>query len=183
MLRRPAAWHRSHQFAKVEDRWTKTVRDPQGNKQTAPSADHGRGLRWRARYVDDEGRQHAKSFVRKADANLARQRGHTRAGHRKLRPPDASSDRGRGVCVMDSGAGHIAAKLRYRQGVGPASLSRFQAFEKSLSSCRRASRTDQPARPALASNSSKAVCMHWAYVAGSGSASRSAVALIDKVPL
>jgi integrase len=36
--------------------------------KTEPSKDHGRGLRWRARYVDDTGRQVAKSFGRKADA-------------------------------------------------------------------------------------------------------------------
>jgi integrase len=33
-----------------------------------PSANHGTGKRWRARYVDDAGRENAKSFVRKADA-------------------------------------------------------------------------------------------------------------------
>lgn len=59
-----------NRFAKVEDRWTKTVRDEQGNKSTVPSSDNGRGKRWRARYVDDEGRQHAKSFDRKADAQI-----------------------------------------------------------------------------------------------------------------
>lgn len=52
----------------VEDRWTKTVRDAHGNDQTIPSANHGKGKRWRARYVDDEGREHAKGFARKTDA-------------------------------------------------------------------------------------------------------------------
>jgi hypothetical protein len=54
--------------AGVEDRWTKTVRDADGNMQTAPSASHGKGKRWRARYVDDEGKEHAKGFSRNADA-------------------------------------------------------------------------------------------------------------------
>jgi hypothetical protein len=36
--------------------------------QTAPSASHGKGKRWRARYVDDEGKEHAKGFSRNADA-------------------------------------------------------------------------------------------------------------------
>jgi integrase len=52
----------------VEDRWTKTVRDADGNTQTVPSANDGKGKRWRARYVDQRGREHAKGFARKADA-------------------------------------------------------------------------------------------------------------------
>ena len=52
----------------VEDRWTKTVRDAEGNTQTVPSAAHGKGSRWRARYVDDKGGEHAKGFARKVDA-------------------------------------------------------------------------------------------------------------------
>jgi site-specific recombinase XerC len=49
--------------AGVEDRWTKT----DGNTKV-PSSEHGRGLRWRARYVDDDGRQHSKAFGRRVDA-------------------------------------------------------------------------------------------------------------------
>ncbi|MFE3754509.1 tyrosine-type recombinase/integrase [Nocardia tengchongensis] len=33
-----------------------------------PAANHGCAKRWRARYVDDNSQEHAKSFVRKADA-------------------------------------------------------------------------------------------------------------------
>jgi integrase len=54
--------------AGVEDRWTRTVRDEQGNAAKVPSARHGKGLRWLARYVDDDGRERAKAFVRKVDA-------------------------------------------------------------------------------------------------------------------
>jgi integrase len=54
--------------AGVEDRWTKTVRDADGNKRTVPSARNGKGLRWRARYVDDHGREQTKAFALKADA-------------------------------------------------------------------------------------------------------------------
>jgi integrase len=54
--------------AGVEDRWTKTVRDEHGNTKTVPSANDGRGSRLRARYVDDRGREHAKAFSRKLDA-------------------------------------------------------------------------------------------------------------------
>jgi integrase len=54
--------------AGVEDRWTKTVRDAEGNTQTVPSANHGKGSRWRARYVDDQGGEREKNFGRKTDA-------------------------------------------------------------------------------------------------------------------
>ncbi|HME78926.1 MAG TPA: hypothetical protein VKI00_25710 [Mycobacterium sp.] len=52
----------------IEDRWTKTVRTEHGNSQSVPSANRGKGKRWRARYVDEEGREHAKGFARKTDA-------------------------------------------------------------------------------------------------------------------
>jgi integrase len=54
--------------AGVEDRWTKTVRDEHGNTQTVPSAANGKGKRRRARYVDERGREPAKGFARKVDA-------------------------------------------------------------------------------------------------------------------
>ena len=59
---------RRNRRAGVEDRWTKTVRDPDGTTRTVPSARHGRGLRWMARYVDNEGRERSKAFARKGDA-------------------------------------------------------------------------------------------------------------------
>jgi integrase len=46
--------------AGVEDRWTRS--------DGTPSANHGKGSRWRARYVDDNGQEHAKGFGRKVDA-------------------------------------------------------------------------------------------------------------------
>lgn len=52
----------------VEDRWAKTVRDEDGNAKTVQSANYGKGSRWRARYVDDQGREHARMFGRKTDA-------------------------------------------------------------------------------------------------------------------
>jgi integrase len=54
--------------AGVDDLWTKTVREPDGTTRTAPSARDGRGMRWRARYVDERGREHTKAFTRKSDA-------------------------------------------------------------------------------------------------------------------
>jgi integrase len=56
--------------AGVEDRWTKTVRDEQGNPRKVPSARHGTGKRWMARYVDDEGNERSKAFDRKSDAQV-----------------------------------------------------------------------------------------------------------------
>lgn len=44
----------------VEDRWTKANGEP--------SAAYGKGMRWRARYVDEDGQEHAKGFARKVDA-------------------------------------------------------------------------------------------------------------------
>jgi integrase len=56
----------------IEDRWVKSVRrtapDGTTTTETVPSAAAGKGLRWRARYVDDAGREHAKGFGRKVDA-------------------------------------------------------------------------------------------------------------------
>lgn len=46
--------------AGVEDRWTKT--------DGTPSVSQGKGLRWRARYVDDDGREHAKGFGKRSAA-------------------------------------------------------------------------------------------------------------------
>lgn len=54
--------------AGVEDRWTRTVRQPDGTTKTEPSANHGRGSRWKARYVGDDGREREKLFGRKSDA-------------------------------------------------------------------------------------------------------------------
>jgi integrase len=54
--------------AGVEDRWHRTIRDEHGNTRTVTSASYGKGSRWRARYVDDQGREHAKGFGRKTDA-------------------------------------------------------------------------------------------------------------------
>jgi integrase len=54
--------------AGVEDRWTRTVKDADGTARQVPSAAHGQGSRWRARYVDEQGREHAKGFGRKVDA-------------------------------------------------------------------------------------------------------------------
>ena len=56
------------QRAGVEDRWTRTDRNEDGTTRNVHSKDHGRGKRWRARYVDPEGRERAKSFDTKGQA-------------------------------------------------------------------------------------------------------------------
>jgi hypothetical protein len=68
----------------VEDRWTKTVRDEHGNMQNVPSARHGKGLRWLARYVDDRGREHTKAVGRKADATRWLDKGDLRPRNRHV---------------------------------------------------------------------------------------------------
>ena len=57
-----------NQRGAVEDRWRKRARDEQGNSVEVPSAVAGKVTRWRARYVDDAGRKHARHFCRKVDA-------------------------------------------------------------------------------------------------------------------
>ena len=59
---------RPNRRAGVEDRWTKTIRDADGNLRSAPSATCRKGKRWRARYVDGNGGEVAKGFARKVDA-------------------------------------------------------------------------------------------------------------------
>ena len=54
--------------AGIEDRWTKTIRDQNGMTTRVPSARHGRGLRWLARWVDAEGVEQTKSFDKKTIA-------------------------------------------------------------------------------------------------------------------
>ena len=51
---------RRNRRAGVEDRWRRA--------DGKPTARAGTGLRWMARYVDDEGRERTRSFGRKVDA-------------------------------------------------------------------------------------------------------------------
>jgi integrase len=51
-------------MANIDDRWT----SPGGDGQRLPNTRHGSGRRWRARYYDSSGRQHAQHFDRKTDA-------------------------------------------------------------------------------------------------------------------
>ncbi|WP_431956421.1 tyrosine-type recombinase/integrase [Nocardia lijiangensis] len=53
--------------AGVEDLWTKEELDENKKARRVPSKLHGKGKRWRARYVDDAGEEHSKRFARKVD--------------------------------------------------------------------------------------------------------------------
>lgn len=53
--------------AGVEDLWTKEVLDENKKAHRVPSKLHGKGKRWRARYVDDAGNEHTQRFTRKTD--------------------------------------------------------------------------------------------------------------------
>ena len=50
----------------VDDLWYLGKRGPDGKR--LPSKRHGRGKRWRVRYVDDTGQPKQKLFERRADA-------------------------------------------------------------------------------------------------------------------
>jgi integrase len=56
------------QRAGVEDRWYKKVKDANGETRHVQSASYGKGLRWRARYVDPSGTERERRFERKIDA-------------------------------------------------------------------------------------------------------------------
>ncbi|WP_280460153.1 tyrosine-type recombinase/integrase [Nocardia carnea] len=63
---------RRHRRSGIEPRWYKTVTvtEPDGStkREQVRSANYGKGKKWRARYVDDFGNEHAKGFDRKTDA-------------------------------------------------------------------------------------------------------------------
>ncbi|MGW5920747.1 tyrosine-type recombinase/integrase [Nocardia fluminea] len=59
---------RRNRRAGVEDLWTKDERQEDGTVRRVPSKLEGKGKRWRARYVDDDGDEHSKRFTRKVDA-------------------------------------------------------------------------------------------------------------------
>jgi integrase len=59
---------RRSQRGSVEDRWRKRVKDEDGNTLEVASAVAGKVTRWRARYVDNAGREHSRTFDRKVDA-------------------------------------------------------------------------------------------------------------------
>jgi integrase len=55
-------------MAHVEDRWFTETTGADGKRTKVPTARHGKGLRWRARVIDPDGRERNKSFRTKAEA-------------------------------------------------------------------------------------------------------------------
>lgn len=55
-------------MADVDDRWYRTAEGPDGKPRKVPTARHGTGSRWAARWRDADGKQHMRSFGRKLDA-------------------------------------------------------------------------------------------------------------------
>lgn len=72
----------------VQDLWF--APGPRGGKPQ-PTARHGSGRRWKARYLDPDGRERSKSFARKADA----ERFLTEVEHSKLEGSYLDPDAGR----------------------------------------------------------------------------------------
>ncbi|HCX85212.1 MAG TPA: site-specific integrase [Micrococcales bacterium] len=68
MTKQPTPKQRRSQRGSVEDRWRKRIKDAEGNSVEVPSAVAGRVRRWRARYVDNAGREHTRHFDRKVQA-------------------------------------------------------------------------------------------------------------------
>jgi integrase len=57
-----------YQRAGIDDRWHKKVKGSDGKIRKERSAVYGKVTRWRVRWVDDSGREHAKVFERRPDA-------------------------------------------------------------------------------------------------------------------
>jgi hypothetical protein len=113
--------------AGVEDRWTKTIRDAEGNEQKVPSSRQGVGLRWLARWVDGDGREQTKSFRRKADAqNWLDTEVVAKIATGSFVPPRAGMMTVKSVYASWSAAqGHISAKTAAtRKARGEAELNR-----------------------------------------------------------
>jgi integrase len=76
-------------MAHVEDRWFRTVSGPDGTRRKERTARRGTGQRWRARYLDPEGRERNRSF----DTKIMAERFLTEVEHSKIagsyRDPDA----------------------------------------------------------------------------------------------
>jgi integrase len=76
-------------MAHIEDRYYKTVKDQDGKECKERTARYGKGYRWRARYLDPDGRERNRSFATK----VAAEKFLTEVEHSKIagsyRDPDA----------------------------------------------------------------------------------------------
>jgi integrase len=55
-------------MAHIEDRWWRTIRQPDGSARRERTERYEVGRRWRVRYADPGGRERSRSFKRRADA-------------------------------------------------------------------------------------------------------------------
>jgi integrase len=55
-------------MAHIEDRWHRVVKGSDGEPCKERTARYGKGLRWRARYIDPDGAEHNRSFATKVMA-------------------------------------------------------------------------------------------------------------------
>lgn len=53
---------------RIQDLWTKSVKNSDGTTSRVPAKRHGRGLRWKAEIIAENGHPHSKAFLRKEDA-------------------------------------------------------------------------------------------------------------------
>jgi integrase len=88
----------------VEDRWHRTVTGPDGKPVKERTARYGRGLRWRARYLDPEGHEHSRSFATKVMAEKFL----TEVEHSKLSGTYRDPDAGR-ITLRKYAAGWVEA--------------------------------------------------------------------------
>ena len=120
--------HGERTVAHVEDRWFRTVKGADGKPVKERTARHGKGLRWRARYLDPDGRERNRSFATKVTAEKFL----TEVEHSKLAGSYRDPDAGR-VSLRKYAAGGCRATRR-----NPAGASRSAATS-----------TPHPARPRL----------------------------------
>jgi integrase len=121
--------------AHVEDRWFSTVKGPDGKPVKERSARHGKGLRWRARYLDPDHRERNRSFATKVMAEKFL----TEVEHSKIAGSYRDPDAGR-VTLRKYAAGWVEGypadssrgdqirrqlKLHILPGLGPVLLSQL----------------------------------------------------------
>lgn len=91
-------------MAHVEDRWHKIAKGPDGEASKERTARYGNGLRWRARYLDPDGRERNRSFATKVIAEKFL----TEVEHSKISGSYRDPDAGR-VTLRKYAAGWVQA--------------------------------------------------------------------------
>jgi integrase len=89
----------------VEDRWFATTKGPDGRPVKQQTARHGKGRRWRARYLDPHGQERSRSFATKVLAEKFL----TEVEHSKIAGTYRDPDAGR-ITLRTYAAGWLAAQ-------------------------------------------------------------------------